>query len=124
MSSSSGSYTTVLEDNNSDVLYRNLPGEEIEDSEITESILNSSTTNITVVSSNVCDVLNKDKSPDYLLKQNKSMKKSLFGDKGNNSRGSKKVQNPNVLVIIIIIIIIIMIIIIIIIIVIILITVE
>ena len=51
------------------------------------------------------------------------MKKSLFGDKGNNSRGSKKVQNPNVLVIIIIIIII-MIIIIIIIIVIILITVE
>ena len=50
------------------------------------------------------------------------MKKSLFGDKGNNSRGSKKVQNPNVLVIIIIIII--MMIIIIIIIVIILITVE
>ena len=52
------------------------------------------------------------------------MKKSLFGDKGNNSRGSKKVQNPNALVIIIIIIIIIIMIIIIIIIVIILITVE
>ena len=65
-----------------------------EDSEITGSILNSSNINVAAVSSNVSDVLGEDKFPDYLLQQNKSMKKSLFGDKGNNLRGSKAVQNP------------------------------
>ena len=65
-----------------------------EDSEITGSILNSSNINVAAVSSNVSDVLGEDIFPDYLLQQNKSMKKSLFGDKGNNLRCSKAVQNP------------------------------
>ena len=71
-------YTTVLEDNNSDVLDRDFDEEEIGRSEITESILNSSNIDVTVVSSNVSNVLNEDSSPNYLLIQDKSMKKSLF----------------------------------------------
>ena len=71
-------YTTVLEDNNSDVLDRDFNEEEIGRSEITESILNSSNIDVTVVSSNVSNVLNEDNSPNYLLIQDKSMKKSLF----------------------------------------------
>ena len=85
LSSSNGSYTTVLEDNDSDVLDRDLDDVEIGNSEITESILNFSNIDIKYcyienkkVSSNVSDVFNEDNSPNYLLKQDKCMKNSLF----------------------------------------------